>query len=46
MMLPLYLLNIYDSDESVPAWAMKVVLEEEQLMEISGGDSKRKKDRE
>jgi hypothetical protein len=30
----------------VPAWAMKVVLEEEQLMEISGGDSKRKKDRE
>ena len=34
------------SDESVPAWAMKVVLEEEQLMEISGGDSKRKKDRE
>lgn len=34
------------SDESVPDWAMKVVLEEEQLMEISGGDSKRKKDRE
>ena len=33
------------SDESVPAWAMKVVLEEEQLMEVYGGDSKRKKDR-
>lgn len=34
------------SDESVPAWAMKVVLEEEQLTELSGGDSDRKRDRE
>ena len=46
MMLPLYLFEHLYSDESVPDWAMKVVLEEEQLMEISGGDSKRKKDRE
>ena len=34
------------SDASVPAWAMKIVLEEEQLMEIPGVFSDRKKDEE
>lgn len=34
------------SDAYVPAWAMKIVLEEEQLMEIPGVFSDRKKDEE